>query len=92
MTEQELEKITVALANEFLNSFNINGLMAAAKHYSIYLAKDRVSSLSEEELKKIMAEILEKEKEMTEKAAEQEKLQGETGDTRVTTSVNPEAQ
>lgn len=84
MTDQETEKITVALANEFLNSFNLNGLVAAAKHYSIHLAKEKVESLGEEELKKIMGEILEREKEAAEK--------GETSEARVTTSVNPEAQ
>lgn len=84
MTDQETEKITVTIANEFLNSFNLNGLVAAAKHYSIHLARERVDSLKEEELKKIMSEILEREKEAAEK--------GETSEPRVTTSVNPEAQ
>ncbi|MBT7438090.1 MAG: hypothetical protein HN786_05655 [Cellvibrionales bacterium] len=84
MTDQEIEKITVTIANEFLNSFNLNGLVAAAKHYSIHLAKERVDTLGEEELKKIMSEILEREKEAAEK--------GETSEPRVTTSVNPEAQ
>jgi hypothetical protein len=92
MTDQEIEKITVTIANEFLNSFNLNGLVAAAKHYSVHLARERVESLAEEDLKKIMSEILDKEKEIAEKSLEQEKVQGETSDTRVTTSVNPEAQ
>lgn len=84
MTDQEIEKITVTIANEFLNSFNLNGLVAAAKHYSIHLAKEKVDSLEEADLKKIMSEILEREKELAEK--------GETSEARVTTSVNPEAQ
>jgi hypothetical protein len=95
MTDQEIEKIKLALANEFLNSFNINGLVAAAKHYSIFLATEKVKSLSEEDLKGLMADILNKEKEQAEQAAAAEKNSNDEsseGETRVTTSVNPEAQ
>tara|TARA_B110000305_G_C19390908_1_gene614803 strand:- start:152 stop:394 length:243 start_codon:yes stop_codon:yes gene_type:complete len=75
MTEQEIEKITVTIANEFVNSFNLNGLIAAAKHYSVHLAKQRVESLEEEDLKKLMAEILEKEKEAEEKSSTNEAVE-----------------
>ena len=89
MTDPEKEKITVALANEFLNSFNINGLVAAAKHYSIHLAQEKIDSSSEDELKNIMAEVLKREKEAAEQAAKVDQPT-ETLE-RAVTDVNPES-
>lgn len=61
MDTNDTEKITIALANEFLNSFNINGLLEAAKQYSIHLAKEKISSLSEEEKEGLLKDVIERE-------------------------------
>ena len=71
MDKDNLEKITVVLANEFLNSFNINGILEAAKQYSIKLARDKVDSLSEEDRESLLKEIEEKEKAAQESAEAQ---------------------
>jgi hypothetical protein len=61
MDTNDTEKITIALANEFLNSFNINGLLEAAKQYSIQLAKEKISGLSEEEKEGLLKDVNERE-------------------------------
>ena len=61
MDKNDIEKITVALANEFLNSFNINGLLEAAKQYSIKLATERVETLSDEDKENLLKDIQERE-------------------------------
>tara|TARA_B100000085_G_C18520119_1_gene503341 strand:- start:1258 stop:1515 length:258 start_codon:yes stop_codon:yes gene_type:complete len=61
MDTNDTEKITIALANEFLNSFNINGLLEAAKQYSIQLAKEKISNLSEEEKEGLLKDVNERE-------------------------------
>jgi len=61
MDTNDTEKITIALANEFLNSFNINGLLEAAKQYSIQLAKEKISNLSEEEKESLLKDVIERE-------------------------------
>jgi len=61
MDTKDTEKITIALANEFLNSFNINGLLEAAKQYSIQLAKEKISNLSEEEKEGLLKDVIERE-------------------------------
>ena len=61
MDKQDTEKITIALANEFLNSFNINGILEAAKHYSIHLATEKISALSDEEKEALLKDVKEKE-------------------------------
>jgi hypothetical protein len=61
MDKNDIEKITVALANEFLNSFNINGLLEAAKQYSIKLATERVEGLSDEEKESLLKDVMKKE-------------------------------
>lgn len=61
MDTNDTEKITIALANEFLNSFNINGLLEAAKQYSIQLAKEKISNLSEEEREGLLKDVNERE-------------------------------
>ena len=61
MDTNDTEKITIALANEFLNSFNINGLLEAAKQYSIQLAKEIISNLSEEEKEGLLKDVNERE-------------------------------
>ena len=61
MDTNDTEKMTIALANEFLNSFNINGLLEAAKQYSIQLAKEKISNLSEEEKEGLLKDVNERE-------------------------------
>ena len=70
MDKNDIEKITVALANEFLNSFNINGLLEAAKQYSIKLATERVETLSDEDKESLLKDIEEREKAAAEASAE----------------------
>ena len=57
MDTNDTEKITIALANEFLNSFNINGLLEAAKQYSIQLAKEKITGLSTEEKEALLKDV-----------------------------------
>lgn len=61
MDTNDTEKITIALANEFLNSFNINGLLEAAKQYSIQLAKEKITGLSTEEKEALLKDVNERE-------------------------------
>lgn len=61
MDKNDTEKITIALANEFLNSFNINGLLEAAKQYSIQLAKEKITGLSTEEKEALLKDVNERE-------------------------------
>ena len=70
MDKNDIEKITVALANEFLNSFNINGLLEAAKQYSIKLATERVETLSDEDKESLLKDIEEREKAAAEASSE----------------------
>jgi hypothetical protein len=86
MDKNDIEKITVALANEFLNSFNINGLLEAAKQYSIKLATERVETLSDEDKENLLKDIEEREK-----AASKASSESTTEESKVTTE-NPEEQ
>lgn len=61
MDKNDIEKITIALANEFLNSFNINGLLEAAKQYSIKLANEKIEGFSDEEKESLLKDIKERE-------------------------------
>ena len=61
MDKNDIEKITIALANEFLNSFNINGLLEAAKQYSIKLANEKIETLSDEDKESLLKDIKERE-------------------------------
>ena len=61
MDTNDTEKITIARANEFLNSFNINGLLEAAKQYSIQLAKEKITGLSTEEKEALLKDVNERE-------------------------------
>ena len=86
MDKNDIEKITVALANEFLNSFNINGLLEAAKQYSIKLATERVETLSDEDKENLLKDIAEREK-----AAAEASSESTTEESEVTTE-DPEKQ
>jgi len=72
MDTNDTEKITIALANEFLNSFNINGLLEAAKQYSIQLAKEKISGLSEEEKAGLLKDVNERENAVSNASASNE--------------------
>lgn len=72
MDTNDTEKITIALANEFLNSFNINGLLEAAKQYSIQLAKEKISNLSEEEKEGLLKDVNERENSVSNSATSNE--------------------
>lgn len=72
MDTNDTEKITIALANEFLNSFNINGLLEAAKQYSIQLAKEKISNLSEEEREGLLKDVNERENSVSNSATSNE--------------------
>lgn len=87
MDKNDTEKVTIALANEFLNSFNINGLLEAAKQYSIHLAKEKVSNLSEEDLQSLLEDVNKKEKELQEANAQASQESNNT-----VTTENPEEQ
>lgn len=87
MEKNDIEKITVALANEFLNSFNINGILEASKQYSIKLATERVETLSDEEKESLLKDVEEREN----LAQEATNETSETSDSEVTTE-DPEEQ
>lgn len=87
MDKNDIEKITVALANEFLNSFNINGILEAAKQYSIKLATERVETLSDEDKESLLKDVNEREKAVA-KAAEEE----DSAESNQTTTEDPEKQ
>ena len=61
ITKQDEEKIIEGIANANLNSLNINGLLEAAKFYSITLAKNSVSEMSEEKKQEVYDKMLKSE-------------------------------
>ena len=76
ISEEDKNKIVEGIATATLNSFNINGLVQAAKFYSVHLANDQYTNMSEDDRLKVLAEIKtaeEKAKESSEaKQAEEE--------------------
>jgi hypothetical protein len=76
ISEEDKSKIVEGIATATLNSFNINGLVQAAKFYSVHLANDQYTNMSEDDRLKVLAEIKtaeEKAKESSEaKQAEEE--------------------
>ena len=73
ITKQDEEKIIEGIANANLNSLNINGLLEAAKFYSITLAKNSVSEMSEDKKQEVYDKMIESEaaqKQASESAAE----------------------
>lgn len=71
-TEQE-ESLVEGIANANLNSFNINGMLEAARFYAIHLAKTSVANMEPEEKEKVLEEIEEARK----KAEEDQKSQAD---------------
>ena len=61
ITEKEEEKIIEGIANANLNALNINGLLEAAKFYSITLAKNSVSEMGDEKKQEILDKMKESE-------------------------------
>jgi len=77
ISEEDKNKIIEGVATATLNSFNINGLVQAAKFYSIHLANEQYSNMKEDERLKILDEIKKaeeaaKQPEKTEETEEQE--------------------
>ena len=49
MTEEQVNQIKEALANGFLNSFNLTIIVEACKLHAIKLANDKFASMSDED-------------------------------------------
>ena len=47
--EEDKSKIIEGIATATLNSFNINGLVQAAKFYSVHLANEQYTNMSEDD-------------------------------------------
>lgn len=50
MEDKDKTQVTQVIANGILNSLNINGILEAAKAYSMNMAQEKVAVMSEEEL------------------------------------------
>ena len=82
INEEDKNKIIEGVATATLNSFNINGLVQAAKFYSIHLANEQYSNMQEDERLRILDEI-----KKAEKSTEQpEQVEGEEEQETVATS------
>ena len=57
MEDKDKTQVTQVIANGILNSLNINGILEAAKAYSMNMAQERVSVMSEEELSETLVKI-----------------------------------
>ena len=57
MEDKDKTQVTQVIANGILNSLNINGILEAAKAYSMNMAQERVAVMSEEELTETLAKI-----------------------------------
>ena len=55
--EEDKNKIIEGIATATLNSFNINGLVQAAKFYSVHLANEQYTNMSEDDRLKVLSEI-----------------------------------
>jgi ribosomal protein L15E len=75
--EEDKSKIIEGIATATLNSFNINGLVQAAKFYSVHLANEQYTNMSEDDRLKVLSEIKtaeEKAKESTEAEQKEEEV------------------
>lgn len=59
MNEEQEQKIKEALANGFLNAFNLTIIIEACKFHAIKLASDKFSDMSEEEKNEALTKISE---------------------------------
>ena len=57
MDDKDKNQVTEVIANGILNSLNINGILEATKAYSMNMAQERVSVMSEEELAETLSKI-----------------------------------
>ena len=57
MSEENKEKIIEALGNNTLSQLNINGIVQAAKFYSLHLANQQYDEMAEEDREKILENI-----------------------------------
>ena len=48
MTEEEKQQLLEGMANAHFNSFNVNAVFQAVKHYAIYLANQSYDSMDED--------------------------------------------
>jgi hypothetical protein len=71
ITSEQEEAIVEGIANANLNSFNINGMLEAARFYAIHLAKTSVANMKPEEKEKILKEIEEAQKKTEEERESQ---------------------
>ena len=62
MNEEDTKKVINALANATFQSLNPNGMINAAKFYSVRLAEQKFNEIDDEQKQKILAEIDEAEK------------------------------
>jgi succinate dehydrogenase flavin-adding protein (antitoxin of CptAB toxin-antitoxin module) len=74
------DKMVETLANSILNQLNINGLIEAAKSYSIQLANKQLEEMSDEDKDKLIEHIEKADAEMlgNSKAAKESKEVEET--------------
>ena len=72
---EDKNKIIEGIATATLNSFNINGLVQAAKFYSVHLANEQYTNMSEDDRLKFskIKTAEEKAKESTEAEQKEEK-------------------
>lgn len=65
MTEEEenRKQMVETLANAIVNQLSINGLIEAAKFYSVHLANDRLDKMSEAEKEELINKIKKAEEE-----------------------------
>jgi len=57
MDNENKEKITVALANTIMNQLNLQGLLEAAKVYSLGLAEQHYEKMTDEERAETLLKI-----------------------------------
>lgn len=57
MEDKDKNQVTQVIANGILNSLNINGILEAARSYSMNMAQERVAVMSEEELNETLTKI-----------------------------------
>ena len=62
MNEEDTQKVINAIANATFQSLNPNGIINAAKFYSVRVAEQKFNEIDDEKKQKILAEINEAEK------------------------------
>lgn len=61
--EENRKQMVETLANAIVNQLSINGLIEAAKFYSVHLANDRLDKMSEAEKEELINKIKKAEEE-----------------------------